>query len=99
MTNQLISPFEPKYNGLYKLVDSFCNNMKNLNKEDIDSYLLFTLLFAYSTKYLKEKNQELTTDTIYNFMERIWEDKTSRQEIIHYYIKNLPKQIQIKNND
>lgn len=88
----------PKYDGLYKLVDSFCKNLKKLQKDDIDSFLLFSLLITYSTKYLKEQNIELTTDNIYNFMERIWEDKSSRQQIIEFYNNSIPKQLQITNN-
>ncbi len=90
--------YEPKYVGLYKLIDSFCKNMKNLHNQDIDSYLFISLIFIYTVKYLKEQNIELTQDIIYNFMEQIYEDTTIRQKIIQYYIKNLPKQLQIKNN-
>lgn len=81
----------PKYTGLYKLVKSFCENINKLNTEDIDSYILFTMLFAYTSKYLKEQNIELTTENIYDFMERIWENKTTRHKIIDYYIKSMPK--------
>lgn len=97
MDNSIIT--HPKYSGLYKLVNSFCENMNKLNKEEVDSYLLFTMLFAYTSKYLKEQNIELTTENIYDFMERIWEDKSTRHQIVDYYIKSMPKQFQLKNND
>lgn len=93
MNRNLIT--HPKYSGLYKLVDKFCNQLKQIHKEEIDSYLLFILLITYCTKFLQMHNEELTTENIYKLMEKIWSNESNRQELINYYSNSFPKQLLI----
>lgn len=83
----------PKYAGLYKLVSTFCKHFENLNKEDIDSFIMFVIMFGYTCKYLKTQNQEINQDNIYKCMENIWENQNSREKIIKLYQDTIQKRI------
>ena len=74
-----------KYPGLYKIINLLDKYLSEINKQDIDSFIIFTLLYGYTCKYLKLQDYSLTKENIYNFMEMIWNNPENRSSIINYY--------------
>ena len=84
---------QPKYSGIFKLVSSFCKHFDHLHETEIDSFILFAIMFGYTCKHLRDNNQEINEFTVYNFIEQLWENTESRGKIIQLYNETVQKRI------
>lgn len=50
-------------------------------------------MFGYTCKHLKDNYQEINEYTVYNFIEKLWENTESRGKIIQLYNETVQKRI------
>ena len=88
--NQQISQSHIEYPGLYHMIEKYLASLDKYTN-DIDTVLLFHFAFTMVIKYLRYHKMTITKENIYNIMEMLWKNPTSRQEIIEFYNQFKPQ--------